>query len=535
MPVIDDDEEDPMPVINDDEEESREDNVSVDSLNFSPQSPAPSSSKGEKRKNRSSSPPPNSSRDALLVPASRIENLDDAKKIEMFEQQIKVLQEEAKENAKKFVEILKRGEKEKDNKINMLEREINEKDNRIELLEGEIEEQHKVISHISICASKCLEPKSNFFKGSTYEQLGYASNEEKLKEKICKSSGIAITRILFKEVVHAKFTKAPKYECKLETEKIDLDPTNYDLVVLFKKYLVQCRNHGVQVVCLIVNKAIDEEKAKNLRQYFVDNILPLCEGQKRECNINQNPLQSKENQSAVVKEKKNCTCQGEEEKEEKGFSFTIGCTKDTKGGSLCRYSHKLHLKQPKGKYPLKNYKKKNLTPEEKELRQTFRKTCQNTAVEITEILEKFAPLAHKNMTKTKPNACSLGSSAFCAMTIVSDFTAHQHTDKFDVRDGATALLTLLKDDATDSQYHCLPRYFLKNSTSEKPGVSFKLEHGSVLIESAAQEVHCSTPVKHPNGRDPTRLGLVFYRHNGLDLPQHGFLWANDEESEIDGK
>ena len=30
------------------------------------------------------------------------------------------------------------------------------------------------------------------------------------------------------------------------------------------------------------------------------------------------------------------------------------------------------------------------------------------------------------------------------MTMVSDFTANQHTDKNDVCDGATALLTLLK-------------------------------------------------------------------------------------------
>jgi len=32
------------------------------------------------------------------------------------------------------------------------------------------------------------------------------------------------------------------------------------------------------------------------------------------------------------------------------------------------------------------------------------------------------------------------------MTMVSDLTVHQHTDKYDVCDGATTLLMLLKDD-----------------------------------------------------------------------------------------
>ena len=64
---------------------------------------------------------------------------------------------------------------------------------------------------------------------------------------------------------------------------------------------------------------------------------------------------------------------------------------------------------------------------------------------MTEVLEKFAPEAHKNMSKTEPTQCNLGTrSAFCSMTMVSDFTANQHTDKNDVCDGATALLTLLK-------------------------------------------------------------------------------------------
>jgi hypothetical protein len=50
--------------------------------------------------------------------------------------------------------------------------------------------------------------------------------------------------------------------------------------------------------------------------------------------------------------------------------------------------------------------------------------------------QQFAPLAHKNMSKTETNDCRLGKSAFCALAMVSDFTTHQHTNKFDVHEGA---------------------------------------------------------------------------------------------------
>ena len=63
--------------------------------------------------------------------------------------------------------------------------------------------------------------------------------------------------------------------------------------------------------------------------------------------------------------------------------------------------------------------------------------------------QQFAPVAHKNMTKTEPNDCRLGKSPFCAMKIVSDFTAHQHTNTFDVHEGANTHLTLLKDEVAN--------------------------------------------------------------------------------------
>jgi hypothetical protein len=115
---------------------------------------------------------------------------------------------------------------------------------------------------------------------------------------------------------------------------------------------------------------------------------------------------------------------------------------------------------------------------------------------MTEVLEKFAPKAHKNMSKTEPTRCNLGTwSAFCSMTMVSDFTANQHTDKNDVCDGATALLTLLKNDEGEGQYHCLPRYKIKGSQSQKIGVCWNLSQKSVnciLFYDNSFGLYCSS-------------------------------------------
>jgi hypothetical protein len=67
-------------------------------------------------------------------------------------------------------------------------------------------------------------------------------------------------------------------------------------------------------------------------------------------------------------------------------------------------SHKFHPEQPINRYPLKNYK--NWEQQDKI---KLKNQVKSLGFKMTEVLEKFAPKAHKNMSKTEPTRCNLGT------------------------------------------------------------------------------------------------------------------------------
>ena len=53
------------------------------------------------------------------------------------------------------------------------------------------------------------------------------------------------------------------------------------------------------------------------------------------------------------------------------------------------------------------------------------------------------------------------------------------------------------------------------------GLALALPHGSLLVEVAKNELHATTALRSPNKMNPCRVGLVFYQHGSLHLPNHG--------------
>ena len=139
---------------------------------------------------------------------------------------------------------------------------------------------------------------------------------------------------------------------------------------------------------------------------------------------------------------------------------------------------------------------------------------------LSPLLAKFAPQAFNNMTSVNDSDCRIGYESekkpFSGVTIVTDFCAHPHKDRNDLPSGVTVVVSLNKkvDKGSEKQvqYHVLPHY---------GGLGLDLGHGSVLIEAAKHEVHSTTALPHPNRFSPSRLGLVFYQHKNLNLPNHG--------------
>ena len=53
------------------------------------------------------------------------------------------------------------------------------------------------------------------------------------------------------------------------------------------------------------------------------------------------------------------------------------------------------------------------------------------------------------------------------------------------------------------------------------GVGLVLTHGSVLLEVARAETHCTTAVAAPDRVNPSRIGVVLYAHGHTHRPNHG--------------
>ena len=51
-------------------------------------------------------------------------------------------------------------------------------------------------------------------------------------------------------------------------------------------------------------------------------------------------------------------------------------------------------------------------------------------------------------------------------------------------------------------------------------IAFNLPGGSLLIEAAKRELHSTSRVADPSKTQPKRLGIVLYRHRGLDVLSH---------------
>ena len=209
--------------------------------------------------------------------------------------------------------------------------------------------------------------------------------------------------------------------------------------------------------------------------------------------------------------KKSCACN----KNSEGFSASFGCGKH-KFEPICKYA------KSKPERVLK-----------------FKSSDPQCSAELSSVLNNLADLAGDHLLMVAPDAhramCPDGASSSCrigyrgkkpfsSVTLVSDFSAHTHTDRNNVAGGATAVVTLRpKGGDIDQNSHVLPNFKPARAFAERSGgLTFNLTSGSLLIEVAKLLKHATTAVKcYGNEPRPCRIGVVFYQHEHLNLPVHG--------------
>ncbi len=176
---------------------------------------------------------------------------------------------------------------------------------------------------------------------------------------------------------------------------------------------------------------------------------------------------------------------------------------------------------------------RNLTPERRHALEQSLALVINTLADVAgNVVRTCTPQAFANMVCQLPeaSACRVGSSGhrpFSSSTMVADFSAHQHVDKNNNRNSITAIVNLCRpeDEEVDGhlpsrQCHVLPHYGLMNGAGHG-GLAIPMTSSSVFMDVAKEEVHCSSRVEHPNQHRPSRIGLVYYIHHNLNLPDHG--------------
>ena len=261
---------------------------------------------------------------------------------------------------------------------------------------------------------------------------------------------------------------------------------------------------NLQVVAIIEWEAMEQSDGDVAYHLLRKPVSRYGISSKRGCEFNAN---------------KTCDCQGQDHLK-KGSSVVFGCTK-APYTNVCKFSRS----NPSEVQAMKFTNSFSAMAPSQDI-ENVKMCINNLASVMGKKLNILAPLAFERMSyQVSHNVkCRLGfgeEEPFSACSVVSDYSAHYHLDKNNVTGGTTLVFTLLNRKSSDKQYHILPFYSRKPGNSE--GLALELEHCSALLEVAGQELHGTSRLKKPNRQDPSRISVVFFQHQNMNLTHHGNL------------
>jgi hypothetical protein len=374
---------------------------------------------------------------------------------------------------------------------------------------------------------ECMSTKKNDLKPSPYIHLGWAKSIEHLREKFevatgySESSGeLKLRKIFFKR-------NPKKTRCNIHSVSLKLSAK---LTVFFKDNPVECDKHKVIVVAMVEKEVVIGKELDWLKKKLWVELIPrvkfTCDGHdgvseaskikaRQELKKKTVNLELEDDEKKTMKKQleleHHCKCNGPENEQTGGFA-TWGCTLRKVGASACKFN--TPTLKGRNKFHLKKLSENDSVVEE-------------IATKVCDVLSEkvlcLAPLAARLMLNEASEAtlCRLGTAnkMFAAMSLNSNFRIHSHVDKNDFPNGITALLNVHKNNGEVGQKHVLVDYALNES--RRPGISFDIGDGSLLLEAASREWHASTLPVNPSLQNPSRIALVFFSHRDLNMADHG--------------
>jgi len=294
--------------------------------------------------------------------------------------------------------------------------------------------------------------------GPYYVHLGHHKTREGLREKFEESWGVSGEEL---RMVTIRFTgKEGKTseDCPI-AKWILRRPGLHEkyLVVVKERYKHFC-NYTWVVAAIVSWEGIPRDLADRAYDEIAFKTSQFGTETDRQCAANK---------------KKTCACQGFD-MNYNGASYTFGCSW-TMYHNICKFCrssevHKFKLTDETAEGDLANI-------------------CEELTDCVAPVYAKLAPESFKNMGLFDNVAtdCRIGASGnriFSGFTCVCDFCAHAHKDTNNMVGGATAVVTLLRqedrdvDHVEDQQFHVLPLYVPDISKDE---MEANVENGGLAI------------------------------------------------------
>ena len=279
--------------------------------------------------------------------------------------------------------------------------------------------------------------------GPYYVQLGSARSLPELRLLLESRTGVTGNALRIEKAKYVAREGKTSLGCPI-AKYIVRRGSNEEKFMAVAKFRIghTCDNQWM-VVSLVAWEGVDRATADKTYEMMAEKVARQGKADQRQCEANT---------------EKTCGCQGIRNKNG-GASFSYGCAWSMYYDG-CKYANG----------GLNNINKFKMANPKNPLSGEMNKQVNKLADIMGPMTKRLAPLCYDIMTRDDDGdkmKCRIGTKPgrpFAGITAVNDFCAHAHRDVNNLKNGTTAIITLLKPEhrdvrkPDDEQLHVLPHY-----------------------------------------------------------------------------